>query len=174
MDLLENFVRRRERLDEHRGVVGNRIRNRDQVDVGQPKEFRKGAVAAEDSEHRAIRAMARETGDAHRASAASGVDLAHDAFPADCPVLRFDHAAGEFMPRHSAILHVAARDLEVGPADAGKRDAHDTLARVRDGVGIVAAKFQFAIEDQRMHKYERFKQKSRRVGYPTAGEGQIT
>ncbi len=33
MGLLENLVRRRERLDEHRHVVGNRIGNRNQVDV---------------------------------------------------------------------------------------------------------------------------------------------
>ena len=31
------------------------------------------------------------------------------------------------------------------------RDAHDTLARRRDGIGIVAAKFQLAIEYQRAH-----------------------
>ncbi len=39
MSLLENFVRRRERLDEHRNVVGNRIGNRNQVDVGEPEDI---------------------------------------------------------------------------------------------------------------------------------------
>ena len=112
--------------------------------------------------------MAREASGARRASAASGVDLAHDAFPAECGVLRFDHAAGEFMTRHSAILHVAARDLEVGPANAGDETRTMLSPGRRDRIGIVAAKFQVAIEYQRAHKCDRFKQKSRRVGYPTA------
>jgi hypothetical protein len=64
--------------------------------------------------------MSRETGGARRASAASRVDLTHDAFPAQRSVLRLDYAAGEFVPRHSAILHIAARDLQVSPADAGE------------------------------------------------------
>src|SRR5277367_6228883 len=119
MSLLEYFVRSRERLDEHRDVIGDRIGNRNQVDIGKAEIFREGAVATEYSEHRAIGTVPREAGGARRASAASGIDLANDAFSAKRGVLRFDHAATELMPRHSTILHVAARDLEVGAADAG-------------------------------------------------------
>src|SRR5277367_936332 len=97
MSLLENLVRRRERLDEHRNIVGDRIGNWNQVDVWESKEFREGAVAPEDSEHCAIGAMARETGGARRASAASGIDLADDASPTEGGALRFDDAAREFM-----------------------------------------------------------------------------
>src|SRR5580692_4624320 len=163
MNLLEDLIRSCQRLDEDRDVVRNRIGNRNQVEVREPQEIRKGAVAPEDSEHGAIRTMARKTGGARRASAASRVDLADDAFPSQRRVLRLDHAAGEFMPRHSAILHVAARDLEVSPADAGERDADHALAARSDGVGMVAAKFQLAIENQCAHKCDRLKQKSRRV-----------
>ncbi len=79
--------------------------------------------------------------------------------------MRFDYTAGKFMTGNAAILHVAARDLEVGAADAGDRDADDTLARRRDGVRVVAAKLQMMIECQGAHS-ERFKQKNRREGYP--------
>ena len=89
--------------------------------------------------------MAPETAGARRASAASRVDLAHDALAPERGVFRFDYAAGEFMARHAAILHVAAGDLQVGAADAGDRDADDTLAPRRYRIGIVGAKFQIAI-----------------------------
>ena len=59
MRLLENLVRRREGLDEHRDVVGDRIGNRNQVDVGELEIFRESAVASEDSEHGAIGAVTR-------------------------------------------------------------------------------------------------------------------
>jgi hypothetical protein len=96
--------------------------------------------------------MPRETASAHRASPASRVDLANDASSGERGVFRFDYAAGEFMTRHSAILHVAAGDLQVGSADAGDSDRNDTLTRRRNGIGTVAAKFQIAIEYQRAHK----------------------
>src|SRR5208282_4478136 len=152
MNLLEDLVGGRDRFGEYGDLVWKRIGNRNQVAVGKAKEFCKGAVAAEDSQHRAIGAMARETPVAHRASPASRVDLANDASSQDRGVIRFDYAAGEFMTRHAAILHVAARDLQVGSADAGDSDANDTLARRRCRIGIVAAKFQIAIEYQRAHK----------------------
>ncbi len=46
MNLLEDLIRGSQRFDEDRDVVRNRIGNRNQVDVGQPQEIRKGAVAA--------------------------------------------------------------------------------------------------------------------------------
>ncbi len=152
MNLLEDFVRGRDRFGEYRSLVWYRIGNRNQVDVGEMQEFCKGAVASEDSQHCAIGTMACETAVAHRASPASRVDLANDAFPPQRGFFRFDHAAGEFMTRHSPILHVAAGDLQVGSADAGDFDPNDTLVRHRNGIGIVAAKFQIAIEYQRAHK----------------------
>jgi len=168
MNLLEDLVRGGDRFGEYRNLVWNRIGNRNQVAVGKTKEFCKGAVAPEDSEHCAIGTMARETAGAYRASPASRVDLANDAFSPDRGVVRFDYAADEFMTRHSPKLHVAAGDLEVGSADAGERDADDTLARRRNGIGIVGAKFQIAIEYQRAHR-ARFKQKSSRLA--TARQG---
>src|SRR5208282_5603558 len=152
MNLLEDLVRGRDRFGEYRNLVRNRIGNHSQVGVGKAKEFCKGAVAAEDSEHCAIGTMTRETAGAHRASPASRVDLANDASSVERGAFRFDHPPGEFMTRHSPILHVAAGDLQVGSADAGDSDSDDTLTRRRNGIGIVAAKFQIAIEYQRAHK----------------------
>src|SRR5208282_3056942 len=102
MNLLEDLVRGRDRFGKYRNLVRNRIGNRIQVDVGKAKQFCKGAVAAEDSEHCAIGTMARETAGAHRASPASRVDLANDASSGERGVFRFDDAPGEFMTRHSA------------------------------------------------------------------------
>src|SRR5208282_3917542 len=116
MNLLEYFVRGRDRFGEYRNLVWNRIGNRSQVDVGEMEEFCKGAVAPKDSKHCAIGTMACETAIAHRTSPASRVDLANDTFSPERGVFRFDHATGEFMTRHSAILHVAAGDLQVGSA----------------------------------------------------------
>src|SRR5208337_618670 len=152
MKLLEDLVGGRDRFGEYRNLVWHRIGNRIQVGVGKTKKFCKGAVAPEDSQHCAIGTMPRETAGAHRASPASRVDLANDAFSPERGVFRFDDAPGEFMTRHSAILHVAAGDLQVGSADAGDSDSDDTLVRRRNGIGTVGAKFQIAIEYQRAHK----------------------
>ena len=100
--------------------------------------------------------MAREAIKARCASAASGVDLADDAFSAERGVLRFDDAASEFMAGDSAILHVAARRFSRSVPQMPAVETRTILSPGGcDGVGVVGAEFEVAIEDQRAHRCER-------------------
>src|ERR1039458_6468675 len=89
MNLLEDLVGGRDRFGEYRNLVWHRIRNRIQVGVGKTKEFCKGAVAPENSQHCAIGTMPLKTARAHRAPPASRGDLADDALAPQRGVLRF-------------------------------------------------------------------------------------
>ncbi len=76
--LLENLKGRSQWFSEYRGVVSNRIRNRNQILVGQAEILGEGAVASENSEHGALRAMASQVRTAIFTIATSGVDLSND------------------------------------------------------------------------------------------------
>ena len=81
-DLLEDLAGGRERLDEDRLLVRDAVRDLVEVAQGQGQELGVGAVAAEDAEHRARRAMPAQPPDAPVADPAGEVDLPGDA-PAD-------------------------------------------------------------------------------------------
>ncbi len=182
MRLLEDLVGRRERFDEDRELVGDRVGNRDQVRIRQPEKFGECAVAAEDSKHGAVRTMAR-----HRAAAPWQLARPHAAFisPDDAPseqrpIPGCDDFADELVAGDAAIGHVAAGEFEIGAADSGQTHAHDTLAAARGRIGIVGAILDLAVEFERSHRMKPnpradrvprarpLKQKSRRAGYPTA------
>jgi len=84
--------------------------------------------------------------------AAASVDLSGDP-PADQRrIIRMHHVANEFMARDAAKIHIAARQLEIGAADAGQINPHDTFARHRLRIGIVLLQAQAVIEDERAHR----------------------
>src|SRR5258708_5308854 len=83
-----------------------------------------------------------EAGGAGDASPTSRVDLADHAPSAKCGVRGGRDSTDKLMARYAAIVHVAARDLEVGATDSGERYADDTFSRRLDGLGIVGAKLE--------------------------------
>ena len=150
-DLLENFVGRRERLDEDRELVGNRIWNRDKVALGQTQIVREGTIAAEDAEHCAIRTMTPEAVDASATRTACRIYLADHATAAQCGIFRFDNLADELVAGNSAIAHVALGEFEVGAADSRHPHAHDTLARHLRWFGIVAPQRNSVVDYDSAH-----------------------
>ena len=142
MSLLEDLIRGRERLDEDRQLVGDRIGNRDQIRVGQREHFGEGAVAAEDSKDGTVRAMPRHRAAAPSATsaAASCVYLTGDPPPEHRPIGGFYNLADEFVAGDSAKRHVAARELEVG-AEIPARRTRTRLSPSAACIRIVRAIF---------------------------------
>jgi len=78
VDLLRDLERGGEWLAEHGGLVGHGVGHAVEVGDGDRDQVGEGAVAADDADHRARRAVAAQAGAARRAGAAGRVDLGHD------------------------------------------------------------------------------------------------
>ena len=129
LHLLDDPAGRGGRLHEHRRHIVERRRNR--VKVGRRKrevlgERAVAAANAGDRAHAAVSASRRAAGGAP--SAADG-DLAHDALtdPRGISRARRLDDADELVARHAREARVAAEQLEVGAADAGRRHADHAL-----------------------------------------------
>src|SRR5271163_2906552 len=85
--------------------------------------------------------------------AAGRVDLANDATADQIGARAAFDAADELMARDAAITHVAARQLDVGAAYTGHRDADQALARRGRRLGDVGAEAQLVIEVKRAHRF---------------------
>ena len=136
-NLVEDFVGGGDRLDEHRGFVGNRVGERAQVALRQGQVVRESAVTRDDPEHAAVGAMSSETIDTCSASPASRVDLAHYPLSNQRLVRTGNDFSHEFMPWHATVSHVAANEFEVCPADSCQLHANQAFASGGSRVGIV-------------------------------------
>src|SRR5206468_1392926 len=127
-----------------RSAPGGGGRDRDQL--------RERTVRTQDAEHPAPRAMAAEPRAAAPTDAAPEIDLADDP-PADQRrIIGREHVPDPLVARRTAETEVAARDLEVGAADAGQVDADERLARARPRVRSVARERQpGSVPAQRPH-----------------------
>src|SRR5216684_743476 len=98
-----------------------------EISLGQGQVVSKCAVASENSEHSAIRTMAREAFRALIAVSASGVDLA-DHPSAEHRRIATGNFADEFVPGNSTESHVTLRQFEIGSANAGHPDFDQAFA----------------------------------------------
>jgi hypothetical protein len=137
--LREDLMGGRERLDENCGFIVNRIGNWNKVALGEPQILGEGAVAAENTEDGAIRAVASEALDAYATRSARGIYLADDAPAAQVAMVALHHLADEFVTRNSAVTHVTFREFKVGAADSCEAHAHDAFARRFSGFRVVAS-----------------------------------
>src|SRR6185436_14151623 len=85
-----------------------------------------GAVGSEDSHDLPVRAMAAEARPAGRAAPAGVVDLADDP-PAGEVGGPVGDLSDELVAGDAGETHVAGEYLEIGGADSGEADAHDSL-----------------------------------------------
>jgi hypothetical protein len=95
--------------------------------------------------------MAAKAVDTKITSAACGIDLAGDAAPDEPIVSAGNNFADELVARDTSISHVTANQFEIGAANAGKTNAHETFARCRLRIGIVVAQGKFAVEIEGTH-----------------------
>lgn len=108
------------------------------------------AVASDDSEHGARRAVTWIAGDAERARPAARVDLAdHARADLRAVVARFDHA-DELVSERPAEPGVPSADLDVRVADAAEHDADDRLA-ARFGFGNIGDAHAVVRADEGSH-----------------------
>ena len=131
VDLLQDLERRGERLGEDRCVVAHAVGHAVQVRERQTQVLGVRAVAVDDSEHGSRLAVGRAPAWQVGARAARGVDLADDTRAEPLGVRRLDDLADELVAEDSRVGVVAARQLEVGAADARERDADERLPGAR-------------------------------------------
>ncbi len=105
---------------------------------GEGEVFGEGAAPAENPENGAVGAMAIETGAAGGALAAAAVDLSHHPAPEKRMALRTGDLSHELMAQHTAKIHVAPDDLEIGRAHPGQADADERFALTRLGLWRLA------------------------------------
>ena len=97
-----------------------------QVFVRKHEPFGHRPVTIQDAQYIALGAVRAVTSPAHRALAARGVNLAHDALTRKGT--RFGDA-NELVADDASKSHIAPRDFKIGVADAGQADPHQRLAR---------------------------------------------
>ena len=124
VELLRDLEGRGEGLGEDRRVVRHRVGHRVQVALRQHQPLGEGAGAAEDAEHRALRAVAREASPTGRTDLAADVDLADHPPPGERARLG---DPDELVAGDAAKAHVPAREREVGGANSGAQNAHGDL-----------------------------------------------
>jgi hypothetical protein len=107
--------------------------------------------------------MATEPAPAEIASPACGVYLAYDAPAGKVAVRRLDHLAHELVAKYSSIVHVAARELDIGTAYSGQPHFNDALARTRPRIRTIGSYAQLVIEYQGAHRVSRCRASGERL-----------
>jgi hypothetical protein len=116
--LIENLASGSQRLYEN-GVLGrNARRHATQITLGQCQEVPERAGMFQYPQYRAIRTMTSKTAPAPLALFARQIDLANHTLANPCCGVRFNNLADKFVTRNSAESVVAAREFQIGIADA--------------------------------------------------------
>ena len=119
-----------------------------EVPFRQQQHVGERAIAIDDAERRPLRTVRRQASAARRARAAVAVDLPDDAAAGQ----RAGHGdADELVAEHTAKSHVAADQLQVGGANAGRQYPHQHLAVMRHRFRIIRTHAHAIIEDEGSH-----------------------
>src|SRR5262249_48424887 len=136
-ELLENLVRRRHGLGEHRHPVRQRVRNPMQHSRGDDHQLCERSVGADDALHAPGGTVAREALATPGAGSGAEVGLADHTRPAQRRIRCGDHLTHPLVTRDAAEAEIASADLQVGAADAGQVNAHERLGRPGHRIGEV-------------------------------------
>ena len=131
--------RGRQRLDDRRGGIVERVRHRMQAVGGQGEVVRHAALSVAAAEELQVFAQVLTSGGAHLARPAGQVGLHDD--PLSCRVALDGGASGFDDPDNLVARPVGQRDkrvaplgrVQVGSADAGRQGADQGLVRARGG-----------------------------------------
>src|SRR5882762_9121777 len=105
-------------------LINNIVRHWQEVRERQSQVISMRAVAPNDAQDSAIGTVPRISGLAKFAISAAGVNLAYNSFPHQLVARRFFHHADKLVANSPLEARIAARNFEIGIADAGKVDAH--------------------------------------------------
>jgi len=148
--LLEHLDRGGERLGEDGRFVGDAVGDAVQVGERQRQELGVRALPTDDSQHRPVLAVGGPPRAARLARAAGDVDVADNPLPDPLGIGRRDDLAHELVADDARVGVVAARELDVGPADTGQVDADERLALGRRRFDLADGQ-DAVLEPQRLH-----------------------